>query len=201
MYVYFDKNGVLKEYINDRAVRVGSNNTNKIFIYFENDVSFTDVYWVMLKANGVMTNEKSIFADIVYQAIPYDKNRDLKFFEDFKTYKFYVITFERSDLDISGLALLTIRALSNENIFAEGLVTFNIENNVIKDDHCITQSQYEYLLSRYSSIYKELTDNRVGLLSVGEYNTQTGEIELTFNEEIVDSLRYDEDSGILEITY
>lgn len=201
MYVYFDKNGVLKEYINDRAVRVGSNNTNKIFIYFENDVSFTDVYWVMLKANGVMTNEKSIFEDIVYQAIPYDKNRDLKFFEDFKTYKFYVITFERSDLDVSGLALLTIRALSNENIFAEGLVTFNIENNVIKDDHCITQSQYEYLLSRYSSIYKELTDNRVGLLSVGEYNTQTGEIELTFNEEIVDSLRYDEDSGILEITY
>lgn len=201
MYVYFDKNGVLKEYINDRAVRVGSNNTNKIFIYFENDVSFTDVYWVMLKANGVMTNEKSIFQDIVYQAIPYDKNRDLKFFEDFKTYKFYVITFERSDLDISGLALLTIRALSNENIFSEGLVTFNIENNVIKDDHCITQSQYEYLLSRYSSIYKELTDNRVGLLSVGEYNTQTGEIELTFNEEIVDSLRYDEDSGILEITY
>lgn len=201
MYVYFDKNGVLKEYINDRAVRVGSNNTNKIFIYFENDVSFTDVYWVMLKANGVMTNEKSIFENIVYQAIPYDKNRDLKFFEDFKTYKFYVITFERSDLDVSGLALLTIRALSNENIFAEGLVTFNIENNVIKDDHCITQSQYEYLLSRYSSIYKELTDNRVGLLSVGEYNTQTGEIELTFNEEIVDSLRYDEDSGILEITY
>lgn len=201
MYVYFDKNGVLKEYINDRAVRVGSNNTDKIFIYFENDVSFTDVYWVMLKANGVMTNEKSIFKDIVYQAIPYDKNRDLKFFEDFKTYKFYVITFERSDLDVSGLALLTIRALSNENIFAEGLVTFNIENNVIKDDHCITQSQYEYLLSRYSSIYKELTDNRVGLLSVGEYNTQTGKIELTFNEEIVDSLRYDENSGILEIKY
>lgn len=52
---------------------------------------------------------------------------------------------------------------------------------------------------------KEITDaitiNRIGLLKVGEYNKSTGVIEFIYDEDIISTIKYDEDSGILSLEY
>lgn len=54
---------------------------------------------------------------------------------------------------------------------------------------------------RINDIIHEITNNRVGLLKVGEYNEETGEIEIIFDQSKVESLSYNEETGILNINY
>lgn len=146
IFVYFDKNGVIKETINDNKTRVGNSHSDRIYFYFEDELTFDDVFITLERPNGTLSTEISIKNNIEELTIPYDKKRDLKYFENYKNYKFYFYELTSEDTKDKGLCLATIRTLINDKIYAQGLVTFNVQNNVIKVDHNITQSQYDYLL-------------------------------------------------------
>lgn len=146
MYLYFDKNGALKEIINNDAIRKGNNNANKVYCYFEDEPSFDYLTAIIKLPDRTLTNEIFFEDDIVEEAVPYNAKIDYKYFKDFVKYKFYVLNLNFV-LNQSGLYLMTIRAFIDDSIFAKGEITFNAEQNVINSDNNITQSQYDYLLS------------------------------------------------------
>lgn len=150
MYVYFDKNGTIKEVINDLSIRKGSAEANKIYVYVD-DTEIDDIWFVAKKPDGTLTTEQSFINNVVNKAVPYDAKRDLYYFKDFEIYKFYVFTLTANCLDQSGLIVATIRISKDNSIFALGELTFNVQENVVKDDNGITQSQYDYLLLAYAS--------------------------------------------------
>ena len=57
MYLYFNEKGILKEIVNDEAIRLGNNDLNHIYIYWENAPE-VDSMWVKFKLpSGETTNE------------------------------------------------------------------------------------------------------------------------------------------------
>ena len=146
MYLYFDKNGALKEIINDSSIRKGNNNANKVYVYLEDNPPLDFMTAIVKMPNGKLTNEIYFSdEDIVEEAIPYNPKADYKYFKDFVKYKFYVLNLAFA-LNQSGLYLMTIRAFIDDSIFAKGEITFNAEPNIINVDNGITQSQYDYLV-------------------------------------------------------
>lgn len=151
MYIYFDSNGVIKEIVNDVAIRKGSADYNKLYVYIEGNPEIDDIWYFQKFPNGSTSNEVSFVDDVVIKSIPYDAKRDMTYFKDFVQYKFYVFTLTSEYLNISGLAIGTIRIAIDNSIFALGELTFNIQANEVNADNNITQSQYDYLLLAYAS--------------------------------------------------
>ena len=181
MYVYFDKNGVLQEIVQDKSVRVGDYKANRIYMYFDTSATISDVWFIMQSPDGVLSTEVSIKDNQIDLSIPYQKNRDLHFFQDYQTYHFYYYDLDSVEVQYSGLAYATVRANVGNALYAQGLITFNVESNVIKLDNGITQSQYDYLLVTYSKT-KELTEELQAKVNELEANLNA-EIERATNEE------------------
>ena len=156
IYLYYDKYGALKEIINDRVSRKGSSNIDGFSVYCElfddENYEITDLWYVQQFPDKTKSNEISFVDNAYSSTIPYDKSVDYKYFKDFTTYKFYKVEFDNSLLSQNGLNLGTIRLILNRgaSILSLGLFTFNVEDNIIKNDNDITQSQYDYLLTRVS---------------------------------------------------
>ena len=161
MYIYFDKNGTIKEVINDESIRKGSSDYNKIYCYLEGNPDIDDIWYLQKNPDGTLTNEVSFVDNIVTKSIPYDSKRDMKYFQDFEEYKFYVFTLSSSYLSQNGLVVATIRVAENNTLWALGELTFNVQANIVNSDNDITQSQYDYLLLTISSYYsKSEIDNK-----------------------------------------
>ena len=161
MYIYFDKNGTIKEVINDESIRKGSSDYNKIYCYLEGNPDIDDIWYLQKNPDGTLTNEVSFVDNIVTKSIPYDSKRDMKYFQDFEEYKFYVFTLSSSYLSQNGLVVATIRVAENNTLWALGELTFNVQANIVNSDNDITQSQYDYLLLTISSYYsKTEIDNK-----------------------------------------
>ena len=151
MYIFFDRNGTIQEVINDESIRKGSNDYNKIYCYLEGNPDIDDIWYLQKNPDGTLTNEVSFVDNIVTKAIPYDSHRDMKYFQDFEEYQFYVFTLSSSYLLQSGLVVATIRVEEDNTLWALGELTFNVQANIVKSDNGITQSQYDYLLLAYAS--------------------------------------------------
>ena len=151
MYIYFDTNGTIKEIVNDLPIRNGNNEANKIYCYIEGEPTIDDIWYLQKLPSGELSNEVSFKNSTITKAIPYDAKRDMKYFKDFVQYKFYVFTLNTFLTSQKGLNIATIRIVIDNEIFALGELTFNVQENVIKVDNGITQSQYDYLLLAYAS--------------------------------------------------
>lgn len=159
MYLYFNEKGILKEIVNDEAIRLGNNDLNHIYIYWENAPE-VDSMWVKFKLpSGETTNELSYSHIKVKKVIPYDKQRDLKYFKDYVSYDFFDISIPdglNENGEVVGLNVLTEDGLVSASvrfvltlgqaISTLGLITFNVEKSVIQADLGINQSQFDYLL-------------------------------------------------------
>lgn len=180
MFVFFDRNGVIREVINDKSIRVGSVNANNIYIYVDG-VTPDDVFVTTQWGDLTKTNEISVVDNIANLEIPYDKERDMKFFKNFKTYKFFVyklgkITGEGEDITAigsDGLARTTVRiTVDMGQLFALGTLTYNIQESIIKDDYAVTQAQYDYLLTLVAR-------NNLEIESIKYDATKVNPIEIT----------------------
>lgn len=155
IYLYFDKTGTLKEVINDESIRRGTTNVNGLAVYCElwDDADFTldDIWYCQRVSCGKLTPEVSFIDNLEIMQVPYKKDVDYTYFKDYKQYKFYVFEFTTEYTQYSGLNVGTVRFAVDDGINALGTITFNIQDNVIKEDNNITQSQYDYLLLSYAS--------------------------------------------------
>lgn len=189
MYIYFDKNGTIKEVINDESIRRGSNDYNKIYCYLEGNPNIDDIWYLQKNPDGTLTNEVSFVDNIVKKSIPYDSKRDMKYFQDFEEYKFYVFTLSSSYLSQNGLVVATIRVAENNTLWALGELTFNVQANIVNSDNDITQSQYDYLLLTISSYYsKTEIDNKLDLKA--DKSTTYNKTEINNYKKMWDNLVY-----------
>lgn len=176
MYVYFDKSGKLLEIV-DEPIRKGSSNSSFIYAYFDNNLTISSWWSIFKKADGNLTTETKI-ETFENRAIPDNLKRDLKYFEENKTYKFAKITIPDDVLSQDGLALCTIRLiLADSSIFALGEIPFNVEENVVLETSDITYSQYNYLLSRKD--YKDYDEEIANIKKSYKQNVSAGGTEET----------------------
>lgn len=144
MFIYFDRNGVLQEVINDKSARLGDLNANEIYVYVD-EVELDDIWLTLKRPDGTLSVEKSFIANKVVREIPYDPKRDMKFFKDFKEYEFYKFTIT-DEITSAGVYQATIRMTYEDTLSALGVLVFKAETGVIKSDQNITQAQYDYLI-------------------------------------------------------
>lgn len=148
MYLYFDKNYILKEQITDLKSFQSASQVNEILIYVEGlDTSTKDLAPTIMYRidNDTYTNEL-VYNGVITQSLPLNRNQDLKFFQYGVQYNFLRFVIPDEVLASDGLKLATVRLVWNDRIQPLGLITFNVEKEVVKDDIDITQSQWNYLL-------------------------------------------------------
>lgn len=162
MYLYFDNNGILKEIVDDVATRKGNNEVNKIYIYVDGLTPKTE--WITYQTSDGKQSNETLIETTITKTIPYDRNRDLKYFKNFQEYLFYVATIPSSVLTVSGLTKASVRvALQDDSLMTLGLIIFTIEDSVVLQDSFITESQYQYLLNIISN-FEEL--NNTGVIGI-----------------------------------
>lgn len=162
MYLYFDNNGILKEIVDDVATRKGNDEVNKIYIYVDGLTPKTE--WITYQTSDDVKSNETLIETTITKTIPYDRNRDLKYFKNFQEYLFYVATIPSSVLTVSGLTKANVRvALQDDSLMTLGLIIFTIEDSVVLQDSFITESQYQYLLNIISN-FEEL--NNTGVIGI-----------------------------------
>ena len=154
MYLYFDRTGVLKEVINDKALRQ-SDTDDYIYIYVEDLTAISSLTYQYKNESELLPLVPVAtpgFTDLM--KVPYNPKRDLKYFNYFDSYRFIKIptSFEYQDEQYSALAVpgnvsLTVRVNGN----ALGLIVFDVEEitdgNHINPDQYLTLAQFYYLLN------------------------------------------------------
>lgn len=147
MYAYFDELGILRELVNDTILRKGNNNSNKVYVYFDNVSTIDGVDFSFLK-NG---ETESIYrvGTKVRTKIPYNKDRTLTYFKEEKYYDFYECDLDIELLNVDGLLRISASAYytSGEQKveLALGEILVNVENTSVKITTTITDSEYSYL--------------------------------------------------------
>ena len=163
MYLYFDTQGNLKEQINDQALRQGNSNINKLYVYWEKSEDNENItgLWARFKADSetIVPSSTTWITSNTYveQTIPYDKKRDLKFFNYFKTYKFYVIDIPDAVLGESGAWLGTLQFVETNSITTLGQLAFYVSasNASVEADENINIAQWNYLIKYVSALEEE----------------------------------------------
>lgn len=147
MYAYFDELGILRELVNDTILRKGNNNSNKVYVYFDNVSTIDGVDFSFLK-NG---ETESIYrvGTKVRTKIPYNKDRTLTYFKEEKYYDFYECDLDIELLNVDGLLHISASAYytsgSEKAELALGEILVNVENSSVKITTTITDSEYSYL--------------------------------------------------------
>jgi len=163
MYLYFNDRGELKEIVNDKALRQGSQDYNYIYVFVEGvnlhtkDISFRYQLESAIDENFVLPEAWLEPEDIVDNIeIPYDEKRDLKYFKYYTPYTFARIptSFDvggvlYSVLSKAGSVYLTVY-LNSDDVNALGLITFNVEKSAngsleIQSEEYISLAQFNYL--------------------------------------------------------
>lgn len=147
MYAYFDELGILRELVNDTILRKGNNNSNKVYVYFDNLSTIDGVDFSFLK-NG---ETESIYrvGTKVRTKIPYNKDRTLTYFKEEKYYDFYECDLDIELLNVDGLLHISASAYytsgSEKVVLTLGEILVNVENSSVKVSTSITDSEFSYL--------------------------------------------------------
>lgn len=155
MYLYFNENGVLKEIINDHALRKGNANSNVIYAYFKGNPEITTLLFNITPngfENPIQLNQDSdspieASEDNIECFIPWDNQRKLKYFKYFTPYKFYKCTLTAETLSVAGVWQMTLLAINgDQEQVAQGSYVGMVEDNNLQVDSTITYAEYKFLL-------------------------------------------------------
>lgn len=145
MYLYFDEYGVLKEIINDGALRQGNYGVNTVFIYIENrTVNTAEVSFLLPSGTTIGPDLVDTFETA---EIPFNQKRDLRFFEYYKEYRFIEISLSPEEgpgpLDEAGLVHMSVivNPVGGEQL-GLGDVNFMVEENSVLQQKYVAEEQY-----------------------------------------------------------
>ena len=151
-YIYFDINGRLREYVTTPK-RKGSENVDTLFVYWEgNDGTvvlpsqcFIEYGHENIHAGPLTANKTS------RTIIPFERERDLKFFQYGKTYQFMCFDLPTAVSSTSGFwhSSVSIHDRLTDNVVQVlGDITFEIEESSIVPSGNLNLSQYNYILDK-----------------------------------------------------
>lgn len=158
MYLFFDRNGTLKEQITVSPPRYGDENVNAIHVYWDNEVTESitknSVYCRYKKPNGSYTLNL-LADDVVNESVPYDPNRDLKFFNYNQNYRFYVFNIpsdifaELENVDVYTVLFSCWFIYNTNQQKTMGLVAFAVEPSTqsVALDQNINIAQWNALIN------------------------------------------------------
>lgn len=157
MYIYYDKNYNLKEFITDVKAFQSASEVNNLYVYvedLENDdytnatVRYKNYGTIDEKDKQINVSNEFNFDGTEEKEIPFNREQDLLYFKYGKTYKFIKFVIPDEILAENGVVLATIRLITDKTIQPLELLTFNVFNEVVAKDVGITLSQWNYLLKR-----------------------------------------------------
>ena len=155
-YIYFDINGRLREYVTTPK-RKGSENVDTLFVYWEGN----DGTVVLPSQCFIEYGHESIHAGpltankISRTIIPFQRERDLRFFQYGKTYQFMCFDLPTAVSSTSGFWHCSVSIhdrLSNNVVQVLGDITFEIEESSIVPSGNLDLSQYNYILDNIKDI-------------------------------------------------
>lgn len=153
MYIYLDKQGIVKEIINDEALRQSASNVNEIYVYYDGlqEADIGSVLATYGLPDGTITDEMEVATRTEESEIPYNAERDLKYFQYYKAYAFYHFAIADLALSQEGVVRLMVRLAQKdgEYIKVAGLICFDVEGELVKEDHGVSLAQYNYLVKAW----------------------------------------------------
>lgn len=149
-YIYFDVDGRLREYVTTPK-RKGSENVDTLFVYWEgNDGTTVLPSQCFIEYGHEKVHAGPLVADAISKTIiPFDRERDLKFFQYGKTYQFMCFNLPTAVSSTSGFWHSSVSIhdrLSNNVVQVLGDITFEVEESSIVPSGSLDLSQYNYLL-------------------------------------------------------
>lgn len=155
MYLYYDENGILKEIINDEALRQFSN-VNTLYMYFASE-NVPSLITLAIQTNDEERTVSEVIVDPLSdfeekEISEYSKERILKYFEYGKTYKFYKYTLTSSNLAYSGLLKITPYVSFASGSESYGVVCLNVEASNVIPTSLSTYAEYLDILDQISSL-------------------------------------------------
>lgn len=174
MYLYYDGQGSLLEFINDKSLQqYNASSYNTLYLYVDNGQNdgnlpstFSGINYWFERISGTpiaygdilpstAANEQATSIDggsvttITTGQIPFDRKRDLKYFVYGKTYQFYALTLPAEVLNTSGVYAMSAQVLQNETLsMVLGPAVFTIKKSALLPTSTITVSQYQYLIAQ-----------------------------------------------------
>lgn len=151
-YIYFDINGRLREYVTTPK-RKGSENVDTLCVYWEGN----DGTVVLPSQCFIEYGHESIHAGpltankISKTIIPFQRERDLRFFQYGKTYQFMCFDLPTAVSSTSGFWHSSVSIhdrLSNNVVQVLGDITFEVEESSIVPSGNLDLSQYNYILDK-----------------------------------------------------
>lgn len=157
MYIYYDKNYNLKEFITDVKAFQSASEVNNLYVYVEDledddyvnaTVRYKNYGTIDEKDKQINVSNEFNFDGTEEKEIPFNREQDLLYFKYGKTYKFIKFVIPDEILAENGVVLATIRLITAKTIQPLELLTFNVYNEVVAKDVGISLSQWNYLLKR-----------------------------------------------------
>lgn len=177
MFVYFDRNGTLKEIITEQPFRNGDSERDKIYVYLEDETLAYNGWIKYLLPDGTETTETQFYngntLNKVGKELPLNPPRNLKYFnyehiytsggQTHTGYLFYEITVPdevlNSAVGENNMVIARIRFINGSSIFTLGAVVFSVESNIgILTDTSINETQYNYLLKIISDYTSDISN-------------------------------------------
>lgn len=151
-YIYFDINGRLREYVTTPK-RKGSENVDTLCVYWEgNDGAIVLPSQCFIEYGHESIHAGPLTANKISRTIiPFERERDLKFFQYGKTYQFMCFDLPTAVSSTSGFWHSSVSIhdrLSNNVVQVLGDITFEVEESSIVPSGNLDLSQYNYILDK-----------------------------------------------------
>jgi hypothetical protein len=197
MYLYFDKKGILREIINDNAIRQYSDNANVVLMYFETE-NIPSLITLGITQNSptrtTLTREIDPSVDFVNITLEYSSERTLSYFKYGKPYKFYKYALTSEDLMYSGLLTIDplVNFVSENESDAYGRICLVVEKSNVVPTELITQGEY---LDLFQEIAK-FNQNRINDINA----LREEAVLIDTDQDITSTKTFKQTSGLVERT-
>lgn len=155
-YIYFDINGRLREYVTTPK-RKGSENVDTLCVYWEgNDGTIVLPSQCFIEYGHESIHAGPLTANKISRTIiPFNRERDLRFFHYGKTYQFMCFDLPTAVSSTSGFwhSSVSIHERLTDNVVQVlGDITFEVEESSIVPSGNLNLSQYNYILDSIKDI-------------------------------------------------
>lgn len=160
MYVYYDEQGILRECVNDLALRQYADQVDDIYIYLEGNRTLTGLT-LYIKVNDTIGTTYTRVLDLsaatkLNVEVPYSSDRTLKYFEVGKRYTMIKYALTSDDLAYNGSISIEPVAYFTSGELPLGKIVATVSESNIQAERNLTYSEYLNLMETINRLKQGL---------------------------------------------